>query len=157
MLARCLVIQLWKDVVTSKEHCKRTFCKEGYFPAEYLKIKEEPEQLQMEGSAGPLIKLTITFSYTFRRQWSKIPILAQHMILSSATSQIHLNKDENFLILPHPSYHHITPGLWWRPLAAGRRRWALRWREWRRWCTSGWGGRWGRRGGGQPGRTAGTQ
>ena len=37
MLARCFVIQLWKDVVTSKEHCKRTFCKEGYFSAEYLK------------------------------------------------------------------------------------------------------------------------
>ena len=102
MLARCFVIQLWKDVLTSKEHCKRTFGKEGDSPSEYLHIKEE--NIQTEHIV--LLKPTITFSYTLRRQWSKIPILARHMILSSAMSQTHLKTSESCLVL-----HHTATGM----------------------------------------------
>ena len=42
MLAGCFVIQLWEDGIAAKEHCERTFGKEGDSPSEYLhNIKEK--------------------------------------------------------------------------------------------------------------------
>ena len=48
MLAGCFIIQLWEDGVAAKEHCERTFGKEGDSPSEYLHIKELEENVQTD-------------------------------------------------------------------------------------------------------------
>ena len=60
MLAGCFVVQLREDGVAAKEHCERTFGKEGDSPSEYLHIKELEENVQTEHIV--LLQPTITFS-----------------------------------------------------------------------------------------------